>query len=328
MMHFGFSPTQAYPTYEPMLHQARLAEALGFDTLWVHEHHSQGMTYPAPLMTLAVLAHHTERVALGTNMVLLPLYHPLRVAEEAAMVDVLSNGRVILGVSAGYAKDEYNAFGVSLRERGKRMRAGLELLRKVFTQDPVTLQGEHFRLENFSLFPKPVQQPAPPIYVGALANAAIRRAARWGDGYVLSAGSTLEQIRERIPFYRHAVQDVGGDPDAKVIAINRVLHVVKDRAAKVQAEQFFAEHFLHLYDSWGHEDIQRLDNQGREYEETCRQHFILGEASECIELIHQYAELGISHIACLMNFGGPELDMVDASMRRFAEAVMPHCMSM
>lgn len=130
-MRFGFSPTQADPTFEPMLQQAKLAESLGFDTLWVHEHHSQAMTYPSPLMTLAVLAPHTQRVTLGTNMVLLPLYHPLRVAEEAAMVDVMSGGRLILGVSAGYAPDEYQAFGISRSDRGKRMRQGLTLIRAV-----------------------------------------------------------------------------------------------------------------------------------------------------------------------------------------------------
>ncbi len=327
-MRFGFSPTQAFPTYEPMLQQAKLAESIGFDTLWVHEHHSQAMTYPSPLMTLAALAPHTERIALGTNMLLLPLYHPLRVAEEAAMVDVMSGGRLILGVSAGYAVDEYQAFGASLQERGRRMREGLTLIRSVWTRDPVHVDGQDYRLENFSLFPKPLQQPAPPIYVGALANAAIRRAARLGEGYVLSAGSKLEQIRERADYYRQAVRDQGQDLSTKTLAINRVMHVAKDRAAKIRAQQFFAEHFLHLYDRWGHDDIQQLSATSRGYEETSRQHFIIGEASECVELIHQYAEMGIAHIACLMNFGGPEPEMVASSMRAFAADVMPHCMEL
>lgn len=324
-MRFGFSPTQAFPTYEPMLRQAKLAESIGFEALWVHEHHSQAMTYPSPLLTLAALVPHTEHIALGTNMLLLPLYHPLRVAEEAAMVDVMSGGRLILGVSAGYAVDEYRAFGASLSERGQRMREGLTLIRSVWTQDPVSFDGTDCRLDNFSLFPKPLQQPAPPIYVGALANAAIRRAARLGEGYVLSAGSKLEQVRERAEYYRQTVRELGQDLSTRTLAINRVMHVAKNRAAKIRAQQFFAEHFLHLYDSWGHDDIQQLNATSRGYEETSRQHFIIGEASECIELIHQYAEMGIEHVACLMNFGGPEPEMVEASMRAFAEDVLPHC---
>lgn len=326
-MRFGFSPTQAFPTYAPMLRQAQLAESLGFDTLWVHEHHSQAMTYPSPLLTLAALAPHTERIALGTNMLLLPLYHPLRVAEEAAMVDVMSGGRLILGVSAGYAVDEYRAFGASLDQRGLRMREGLTLIRAVWTQDTVNFAGMDCQLDNFTLFPKPLQQPAPPIFVGALANAAIRRAARLGEGYVLSAGSKQEQVRERAAFYRQSVRDLGHDPSTKTLAINRVMHVAKDRVGKDRAQQFFAEHFLHLYDRWGHADIQQLSDTARGYEETSREHFIIGEPAECIELLHQYAEMGIEHVACLMNFGGPEPEMVEASMRRFAEDVMPHCTS-
>ncbi len=105
------------------------------------------------------------------------------------------------------------------------------------------------------------------------------------------------------------------------------MHVAKDRAAKNRAQPFFAEHFLHLYDSWGHDDIQQLSNTARGYEETSRQHFMIGEPAACIELIHQYAEMGIGHVACLMNFGGPEPEMVEASMHIFTEDVMPHCTS-
>ncbi len=121
-MRFGFAPVQSRPTFEAMLAQAARAEALGFDVVWAHEHHSQGMIYPSPLMTAAALAGATSRIAVGTNMLLLPLHHPLRVAEDAAMVDVMSGGRLILGVAAGYAADEFAAFGVRpSRTRGRRI---------------------------------------------------------------------------------------------------------------------------------------------------------------------------------------------------------------
>src|SRR5438309_2105515 len=96
-MRFGFSPTQAGARFDAMCAQASLAETLGFDVIWAHEHHSGGSTYPSPLMTLPVLAGVTKRIELGTNMLLLPLHHPLRVAEDAAMVDVMSGGRLRLG---------------------------------------------------------------------------------------------------------------------------------------------------------------------------------------------------------------------------------------
>jgi alkanesulfonate monooxygenase SsuD/methylene tetrahydromethanopterin reductase-like flavin-dependent oxidoreductase (luciferase family) len=120
------------------------------------------MMYPAPLMTLAILARGTRRIRLGTNMLLLPLHHPLRVAEEAAMVDACSAGRLVLGVSAGYARDEFDAFGVDPAERGRRMEEGLALIWAVWTRDPVTLSGAQCRLETYLLFPAPVQKPHPP----------------------------------------------------------------------------------------------------------------------------------------------------------------------
>lgn len=327
-MQFGFSPVQSQPTFDVMLRQAVLAESLGFDALWVHEHHSLGMIYPSPLMSLSALAGQTHRIALGTNILLLPLYHPLRVAEDAAMLDVLSDGRLILGLGGGYAADEFQAFGVSLSERGRRMCEGLTLIRAVWTQDPVTLHGTHFQLQNFSLFPKPRQQPSPPIYVGAVAAAAIRRAARLGDQFLIGVTPSMGEIRERIAIYYRVLRELGTDPMQKHIALNRVVHVVKDRGSKEQAQRFFTERLLRVYDRWGHRDVTGLGHLSRLHEEMSRQRFIIGEASECIERIQQYADLGVRHLACLMNFGDPELMAVEDSMRRFAEQVMPHCVAL
>ena len=325
-MQFGLAPVQSQASFTVMFHQAKLAESFGFDVLWAHEHHSQGMMYPSPLITLAALAGQTQRIKLGTNMLLLPLYHPLRVAESAAMVDVLSDGRLLLGVSAGYAKDEFQAFDVELRERGHRMEEGLSLIRAVWTQDPVSFHGTRCQLTDFSLFPKPIQQPAPPIYVGALANSAIRRAARLADGHLLSAGSTLAELGERIAFYHTARKACGYDtPPRLPLAVNRVTYVAKNRADKESAQRLFSERYLHFYDQWGHADVQKLDARERSYEETSRQHFIIGEASECVDLIQEYAHMGIGHIACLMNFGNPPIEMVEESLRRFGENVLPRC---
>jgi alkanesulfonate monooxygenase SsuD/methylene tetrahydromethanopterin reductase-like flavin-dependent oxidoreductase (luciferase family) len=257
-------------------------------------------------------------------MLLLPQWHPLRVAEEGAMVDVLSEGRLILGVAAGYAKDEFADFGVDRRERGHRMEEGLELIRAVWTQEEVRLHTAQAHLDGYSIFPRPIQCPAPPIYVGALADAAIRRAARLGDGYVLSAGSTIDEIRGRVPVYRAAVRELGQAlSDKQPLAVNRVVHVVGGRAERDAAVRFFAERFLSFYDRWGHEDVRQLGSTDRAHEETARRHFIIGEASECVERIQRYEELGIGHIACLMNFGKPPLDRVDASLRRFGAEVLP-----
>ncbi|MEM7434751.1 MAG: LLM class flavin-dependent oxidoreductase [Myxococcota bacterium] len=322
-MEFGFSPIQSEPRYDAMIAQCKLAEALGFHTLWTHEHHSQAMMYPDPLMALAVIAPHTERIRLGTNMLLLPEWHPLRVAEQGAMLDVLSSGRLSLGVAAGYAKDEFAAFGVSLRERGTRMEEGLSLIRAVWTEDEVTLAGTSYELDGYSLFPPPIQKP-PPIYVGALADKPIRRAARLGDGYILSAGSTFAEVEDRIPVYQAAVADTGQVlADKQPLAVNRVVHVVDSRSKRDQAVAWFSDRFLSFYDRWGHDDIAKLGSKERAFEETARAHFIIGEPSECVEQIERYRALGIGHLACLMNFGKPDTPVVESSMRLFGERVLP-----
>jgi len=324
MIRFGFSPVQAQSCFDAMQRQAALAEDLGFDVLWAHEHHSQGMTYPSPLMTLAVMAPVTKRIKLGTNMLLLPLYSALRVAEEAAMVDVLSGGRLRLGVSAGYSPADLAAFGVPQNERGTRLREGMRLIREVWTGDHIDYAGRYAALKDFTLFPKPIQQPAPPIYVGATLDVGVRRAARLGDELLISTTQVADDIPRMIGVYHGELRKLGREPASKRTALNRIVFVVEDRAAKEQAMSFFRQRFLGLYDNWGHQNVTGLEGGSRSAAALGADYFIIGEPAECVELIERYRALGIAEIACLMNFGGPDLDRVERSMRLFAERVMPH----
>jgi alkanesulfonate monooxygenase SsuD/methylene tetrahydromethanopterin reductase-like flavin-dependent oxidoreductase (luciferase family) len=320
-MRFGFSPTQAGARFDAMCAQASLAEALGFDVVWAHEHHSGGSTYPSPLMTLAVLAGVTKRIELGTNMLLLPLHHPLRVAEDAAMVDVMSGGRLRLGVSAGYSPADLQAFAVAPDARARRMREGLLLIRAVLGGDPVSLDTELCRLRDFRLHPKPIRQP--PIYIGGSVDAAIRRAARLGDELVVSATQRISDIPRMLAVYAEALLAIGQEPKAKTPTINRVVHVLPDGADKQRALAFFAKGLFASYDAWGHQNITGLSTEARTLEQTDAEHLIVGEAAFCIDAIERYRALGIKEIACLMNFGGPELEAVKRSMRLFGEKVMP-----
>jgi alkanesulfonate monooxygenase SsuD/methylene tetrahydromethanopterin reductase-like flavin-dependent oxidoreductase (luciferase family) len=204
------------------------------------------------------------------------------------------------------------------------MDEGLALIRQVWTADKVDAETAETRLHGYALFPRPVQHPGPPVYVGGLADAAIRRAARLGDGYLLSAGSTIEEVEQRIAVYEAAVRAQGHPRPRLPLAVNRVVHVAGSRAERDEATRLLAERFLAAYDRWGHDDIRRLGSTDRALAETARQHFIVGEASECVEQIRMYEEMGIGHVACLMNFGKPPLDLVDASLRRFGNAVLPH----
>jgi len=322
-MRFGLAPIQSQARFDTMRDQARLAEALGFDVLWAHEHHSGGVMYPSPLMTLAALSCVTTRIELGTNMLLLPLHHPLRVAEDAAMVDVMSAGRLRLGVSAGYSPADLHAFAVPSNARSRRMREGLALIRAVWTGAPVSLDTELCQLRDFPLHPRPIRAPAPPIYMGGTVDAAIRRAARLGDELIISTTQRIGDIPRLLAVYAGALRAIGRQPDAKAPVINRIVHVLPDGAAKHDALAFFAKGFLALYDAWGHQNVTALDAAARTLEQTDAEHLIVGDASFCIDAIERYRALGIKQIACLMNFGGPDPDSVQRSMRLFGEKVMP-----
>src|SRR5207237_7637365 len=140
-LHVGLSPLQTGGRFEETLEECERAEAAGFDSVWLGEHHNNVLLYPTPLLGLAAIAAPTRRIRLGTAVLLLPLHHPLAVAEEAAMVDVISGGRVVLGVGAGYAPEEFAAFGVSITERGSRLDEAVPLIERMWTDDRVTHGG-------------------------------------------------------------------------------------------------------------------------------------------------------------------------------------------
>ncbi len=136
-MKLGLSPIQAGDV-EETIRECERAEAAGFDSVWLGEHHASGTLYPTPLIALAAIAARTRRIRLGTAVLLLPLYHPLAIAEEAAMVDAISGGRLILGVGAGYAPEEFAAFDVPLKERGSRRDEAVPLIQRLWSEDKVS----------------------------------------------------------------------------------------------------------------------------------------------------------------------------------------------
>jgi len=171
--------------YAEQLNQIRSAEELGYDTVWLTEHHLAEDGYsPSLLPIAAAIASHTQRIRIGTFLILLPLHNAVRIAEDAATVDILSDGRFDLGVGQGYVLEEFDAYGISRRERGSRLREGVEVIRGLWTQAPFSYRGEHYRFEDVRIMPPPVQTPEPPIWIGARGPVGVRRAARLGCHYL------------------------------------------------------------------------------------------------------------------------------------------------
>ena len=180
-------PLQFQDFYRASLQQIAWAEQLGFDSVWLTEHHFCDDGYsPSPLVVASAIAARTRIMRIGTNLILLPLYHPVRVAEDAATLSLLSGGRFDLGVGAGYVEAEYRTFRRSLRNRPSLMEESIAIIRRAWSGEPVNFQGKRFQVGNVPVLPAP-EQPVR-ILMGATSPPAVERAARISDGFLSSGG--------------------------------------------------------------------------------------------------------------------------------------------
>lgn len=175
-----------YPEiYEETLEQIAWAENIGYDDVWLTEHHfCEDGHAPSILPLAAAVAARTKKIRIGTSVLLLPLHDPVRVAEDGATIDVLSNGRFELGVGIGYRPEEFSGLGVDRTQRSKRIEEGLEIIRRLWDGEKLDYDGQAFQIKGAYLQPLPIQKPRPPIWVGGFAPISAKRAARLGDGYI------------------------------------------------------------------------------------------------------------------------------------------------
>ena len=194
----------AVDLYAETLDHIQAAEAMGFPLVWLTEHHFIDDGYlPSVLPAAAAVAQRTSSVTIGTNVLLLPLHHPLAVAEEAAVVDILSNGRLRLGVGLGYKVEEFDAFQVDRRKRGSMMDEGLQILKGAWADGPFSFHGEHYSFDDINVTPKPPQGADLPLWVAGRAAKPIQRAARYGDGLIAVGTPDLFET------YKQALADEG-----------------------------------------------------------------------------------------------------------------------
>ncbi len=196
--------------YREIVDLARLAETIGFDSAWVSEHHGSSDGYmPSLLPTLAALAAATDRIKLGTGVLLTPFHHPLRLAEDAATVDLISGGRLILGLGLAWREEEFRMFGVPMNERVRRTVETIEILRLAWTGERFSYQGKVFSFDQVRITPPPGQNDRIPIWLGGSAASAIRRAGRIADGYIRTRGGNVERMRHDLQVADEAARSSG-----------------------------------------------------------------------------------------------------------------------
>jgi probable F420-dependent oxidoreductase len=185
------------------------AEALGFDFATVGHHRFTAGFGMSPWVYLAAVAARTSTLRLGTGVFLLPLDHPLDVAEEVATLDQVSGGRAFLGAGLGYRKYEWDALQLPYDRRGSRMTEALEIVQRAWVEPTVSYHGEHFDFDEVEVLPRPVQQPRPPVWVGANVGPGIRRAARLADAWMVGFGDRLPALEARVATFRAESADNG-----------------------------------------------------------------------------------------------------------------------
>lgn len=222
-------------------------EKLGFGGAWVPEHHLAADGYmPSPLVTLAAVAARTRTMRIGSGVALAPLYNPVRFAEDCAVLDILSNGRLDMGLAIGYRKRETAAFGVDFTRRGARFDEFLEIVTRLWAGETVDFAGKHFQIKGAEVRP-PTPRGRIPLYIGGFAEKAMERVARYGQGYIGSP--------DVCQLYADKLRELGKDPASVPIRVTGLTVVVARDPEAAMAE--LAPHFLHVnnsYSEWNAED--------------------------------------------------------------------------
>ncbi len=231
---FGIAIPQIFSgprTDTAMLHAfLQKAEELGFHSAWVQEQIlGRGMPSLEPVALLSYAAGLTRRLRLGTAVLLTPLRSPVQLAKALATLDQLSDGRLIVGVGLGATTAVYPAFGISPERRVRRFTEGLQLMKRLWTEERVTFEGEFWKLETASMQPKPVQKPHPPVWFGGGHPNVLRRAVELGDGWMGAGSSSLEGFHERVQQLRALLSQAKRDPSTFPISKRVYLAVDTDK---------------------------------------------------------------------------------------------------
>lgn len=333
---FGSITCQRYPgdprsdgdRYREALALAEEAERLGFDSVWVSEHHFFDDSYlPSVLPFCAAIAACTSRLTVGTDVLLAPLYEPIRLAEDAATVDLLSGGRFVLGLAQGWRPEEFEGLGIPLKGRHRRLEDVVTTLRQAWSGQLVT-GGTLVRYPGVAVRPEPAQPGGPPIWIGAGSEPAVRRAGRIADGFLASWG-TVESFGQQVSWVRDELVRSGRDPDGFTIGVVLPTFAWAGNDAWERVRESF------YYYAWKYEDM--ADARGRAGpppappplgsapEAELRSLLVMGTPDAVAERLLAFREAGGANFHYIAEFCWPGMDpaILREAMAIFAGEVIP-----
>ena len=333
---FGLITCERYPgdprsdaqIYEDAISLAVDAERFGFDSVWVSEHHFVDDGYlPSLLPMCAAIAARTSSVLVGTGVVLAPLHDPLRLAEDAAVVDLIAAGRLVLGLGLGWREEEFAGFGVPLTERAPRLEGSVEILRQAWSSGAVPGTGGR-PYPNLAVTPKPAREGGPPIWIGAMTERAVRRAGRIAEG-LLATEVTPTSVAEQVAWALDERERTGGDPGSFALAANDPVF------AWPGADAWERIRDSHHYVAWKYEDMDGARSRtgppalppaltGSE-EAELREQILVGTPQEVAEGIGAFRRTVGDRVHFIARLYWPGLDpgVQREALELFAEDVMP-----
>ena len=308
------------------MEQVRHADRLGFACITKGSHYAG-----YPLQDIQQLPFLARAMAEGPNLrlnaglVLLSLHKPLDIAEQLASIDVMSGGRLIFGCGLGYREVEFRGFGTTQKDRVKRFEENLIAIKRLWSENDVEMEGSHFELMKASTSIKPAQKPHPPIWIGANADPAIRRAAKLGDCWYVNPHNRIGTIIEQTEIYRRALDEYDR-PFPEEFPIRREVFVAatRDEALRLCAPYLATKY--KVYDSWGQGKVMpEGDNDlSLEFDDLARDRFLIGSPDEVAEqVLHLHKETGVNHIIASMQWPGMEHQVTMDAMQMLSEEVFP-----
>lgn len=309
-MQIGMSLTTSYgierdpkTLMDGLTEQVKAMAEFGFASLSLGDHHVTSNNYFQVLPTMSHLSAYTGDMRL-IPLFLLPFYNPILLAEQLAMLDVISGGRTTVISGLGHQPEAHDAFETPQRLRVSRFTETFEIMRLLWERDEAAYSGRHYNFSGVSINPKPISQPLP-MWIGANADPAVRRAARIADAWVISPGWTPDYIKERLRFYRCALEEFGRSDEVSELVVRRDLHLARRGEAAMREAEVLYERG---YRGFGEREM--------------RESLIVGDAASCIEALERLQVMGATHILFRCALDEPEQAM--QTIHVLGEEIIPH----
>jgi len=311
--------------YAAMLDMAQILDDLGGGMVSLEEHHGAPNGWsPSPLIMAGAIFGRTKSVSISISALLVPLHDPLRIAEDIAVLDLMSGGRLSVIGGIGYRPEEYGMYGVPMPERVSRFNEAVTIVRRLWTEERVTHNGRHWQFSDATIGPRPLQRPAPPIIIGAQVQAAITRAANIGDGWLVVPIPTLDQLAKQMATYTTArtaaklapsphicrLLEVGCGPDTET-AFRRVApHLIEKYKA---------------YFSWGLEGLTLDPNATPEeqFRSLAVNRFAVGSPAQVADMLVAQHKAGINHLSMRVSWPGMAQTDILAGIELLGTEVLP-----